>query len=132
MSLTRATMGRVLIIEERLTLTDAERALLTGLGYDVEVFRSARDGFRSFYTKRPDAVLVDLRVPDADADEVVRAMRAIDDTVPIVVMAADDDQVRDLLNDGVVDHLPTMTHLEAIERTVAAAIAFGPNRERIA
>lgn len=68
---------------------------LTGGGYVVDGFGSARD-FRSYLDKQqPDLVILDLMLPDADGMEVCRSLRNDKATaaIPVIILTARDTEM---------------------------------------
>jgi two-component system, OmpR family, KDP operon response regulator KdpE len=66
------------------------RALATNLehrGYRVEQVGCARDALRAWDARRPDAILLDLGLPDFDGVDVIRRVRR-EATTPIVILSA--------------------------------------------
>ena len=77
---------RVLIIDDQRDIRAPLREFLQGRGYEVAEAGSARAGREAFLSVRPDAVLLDYELPDANALEVIPQLRELDDAVPIVVI----------------------------------------------
>src|SRR5574340_584203 len=77
----------VLLIEDekimRITLEDALKAA----GYDVLPFENGEDALARFANESPDLVVTDVRLPDIDGFEIVKAVAAGSST-PIIVMTA--------------------------------------------
>ena len=61
-----------------------------GLLPQAEFFEAAdgKTGLALFQTMRPELVLTDLLMPNMTGEELVRSIREIDATVPIIVMTA--------------------------------------------
>lgn len=77
----------VLIIEDEQPIRRFLRTTLESQGYRVREADTASDGVLQARTHRPDLVLLDLGLPDADGLEVTRLIRS-DSSVPIVVVSA--------------------------------------------
>src|SRR5262249_27545828 len=56
-------------------------------GYDVETARTGAEGLQEAADATPDAVIVDLGLPDLDGVDVVRALRGWS-SVPVIVLSA--------------------------------------------
>jgi two-component system NarL family response regulator len=52
--------------------------------------RSGREAVAQFEAMRPDAVLMDLRMPDMNGVEAIQAIRALDGTARVIIMTAVD------------------------------------------
>ncbi len=75
---------RVLVVDDEATLSDLVSMALRYEGWDV---RSAGDGLSAVRFARefaPDAVVLDIMLPDLDRLEVLRRMRADAPEVPVV------------------------------------------------
>ncbi len=82
-----ATPGaRVLIIDDEPSILRAVRTMLVHHGYQVETATTAGEGLQAVTQRRPDLILLDLQLPDADGTDVIRAVRARGST-PIIVLS---------------------------------------------
>ncbi|GAA1862165.1 response regulator transcription factor [Pseudonocardia ailaonensis] len=81
---------RVLVVDDEATLSDLLSMALRYEGWEV---RSAGDGLSAVRTARefkPDAVVLDIMLPDLDGLEVLRRMRADASEVPVLFLTAKD------------------------------------------
>jgi len=82
------TRNRVLLVDDEAVIRSAIRKFLTAAGFDVteaENRASAQLKLRSF---RPDAAIVDYKLPDGTALDLLPQLRAIDDSMAIIVLTA--------------------------------------------
>jgi DNA-binding response OmpR family regulator len=77
---------RVLVVEGGEDGAVSLTALLRLKGFDARTARTAADALRHVSKDRPDAVVLDPDLPDADGCEVIRRVRACPDPPPIVVL----------------------------------------------
>jgi two-component system KDP operon response regulator KdpE len=77
----------VLIVEDEAPMRRFLRAALSARSFRVAEAASAREGIVAITAERPDVVLLDLGLPDADGIEVARGLREWTD-VPIIVLSA--------------------------------------------
>jgi two-component system response regulator MprA len=98
---------RVLVIEDDDAVRAAvRRALLLG-GYEVLLAENGEQGLLSAQTDVPDAIVLDLGLPDIDGMQVTRTLRQSGDRTPILMLtarAAIEDRV-DGLDAGADDYL---------------------------
>lgn len=88
--MTEPTGGPTLLLVEDDEGTRAELVRnLRGHGYRVVEAATAAAAMRAWEARRPDAVLLDLGLPDRDGLDVIRRIRK-EGTVPIVVLSARD------------------------------------------
>jgi DNA-binding NtrC family response regulator len=82
------TRRRVLIVEDEELLRTGIREYLRHRNYDVrevETCAAAQKTFRSF---RPEAVILDYRLPDGDALDLLPRLREIDPSAALVIMTS--------------------------------------------
>jgi two-component system KDP operon response regulator KdpE len=77
----------LLLVEDDPDLRSSLSASLAGLGYVVRQAGTARDALEAWAAARPDLILLDLGLPDADGLSIVRHVRR-DATTPILVISA--------------------------------------------
>jgi len=77
--------------------------------------------------RRPDAVLLDIDMPEVSGEEVLDRLHALDRSVPIVMLTgnADADLARRFLRKGAFDYVAKPFQLDVLERVVATAVAVG-------
>jgi two-component system, OmpR family, KDP operon response regulator KdpE len=80
-------MFRVLVVEDDAHIRAVLRTLLESAGYRVELAENAARGLIEARSHRPDAVLVDLGLPDRDGQQLIRDIRQFS-PVPILVLSA--------------------------------------------
>ncbi len=86
-----------------IAIVDDDAAIRTALGralrmenYDVELFEDGSSALKSVQLRAPDAIVLDLQLPDIDGLEICRRIRLAGDTTPILMLTA-----RDAVNDRV-------------------------------
>ncbi len=80
---------RILVIEDDRRLRDMLRRNLIFEGYTVETAEDADEAFQSMRERMPDAIILDLMLPDLDGIEVCRRIREASN-VPILILTARD------------------------------------------
>ena len=98
---------RVLIVDDDRALRDALRRALVLVGYEAHAATGGQDALTKAAALRPDAVVLDIGLPDIDGLEVCRRMRAGRNRVPILMLTARDavaDRI-DGLDAGADDYL---------------------------
>jgi two-component system, OmpR family, response regulator len=81
---------RVLVVDDEATLSDLLQMALRYEGWDV---RTAADGLSAVRVARdftPDAVVLDIMLPDLDGLEVLKRLRASAPEVPVLFLTAKD------------------------------------------
>jgi two-component system KDP operon response regulator KdpE len=78
--------GRVLIVEDEPALLRALQISLRARGYEVTTSTAGQDALVEAARRPPDAVLLDLGLPDLDGTEVIRELRSWS-AVPVIVLS---------------------------------------------
>ena len=98
---------RILVVDDDRSLRDALRRALTLGDYEVALAEGGQDGLTKIATEAPDAVVLDIGMPDIDGLEVCRRLRSAGNRVPILILTARDavaDRI-DGLDAGADDYL---------------------------
>jgi two-component system KDP operon response regulator KdpE len=82
---------RVLLVDDEPQIVRAVRTLLQGVGYTVETAATGEDALVSAAVKPPDAVILDLVLPDRSGSDVCRELRTWLDA-PILVLSVIGDE----------------------------------------
>jgi two-component system KDP operon response regulator KdpE len=82
-----ATRAIILIIEDDSAIRRFLRIALEGRQYGVIESPDATEGLRQFGDHAPEAIVLDLGLPDRDGVEVVKEIRKVS-TVPIIIVSA--------------------------------------------
>ena len=80
----------VLIIDDEWAVSRAISARLEASGFTTRVAAGGLEGLAAIDRSRPDAVLLDLRMPDMDGLEVLRRIRSGPDgaAIPVIMISA--------------------------------------------
>jgi two-component system, OmpR family, KDP operon response regulator KdpE len=80
---------RILVVDDEPQIHRFLRPALEAAGYAVERAATAAEGLRLAASRAPDAILLDLGLPDLDGQEVLTRLRGFSD-VPVIVLSARD------------------------------------------
>ncbi len=80
---------RVLVVDDEPQILRFLRPSLAAAGYDVVVASTGAEALHAATTQAPDAILLDLGLPDMDGKDVIARLRSWS-KVPIVVLSARD------------------------------------------
>ena len=81
-------MSRILVVDDEPTIIWGFREFLTGEGHDVLTAGSAEEALQTVTETRPDAVVLDLRLPGMDGLTAMADLRKDLGEVPVIVMTA--------------------------------------------
>ncbi|RZT42904.1 hybrid sensor histidine kinase/response regulator [Cupriavidus agavae] len=84
------TQPTVMVVDDSLTVRKASQRLLTRAGYKVVLARDGVDALRQLQEVMPDAMLVDIEMPNMDGFDLTRNVRADSNTthMPIVMITS--------------------------------------------
>ena len=115
---------RILVVDDEPAVrTSVERALRLE-GYDVELAADGREALGQLAASAPDAVVLDVLMPEVDGLEVCRRLRGLGDRTPVLMLTARDavqDRVAGL-DAGADDYLVKPFALEELLARVRALL----------
>ncbi len=120
-------LPHLLLVDEDPAVGEAVAAMVAG-SYTVTCVDSGRGAFEAVHRERPDAVLLDVALPDIDGYAVTRELRArpVTADLPIVLMSHDPSGGGEV-GEGADDHLTKpfdaavlLARLDAVRRRLAA------------
>ncbi|MET8306883.1 MULTISPECIES: response regulator transcription factor [unclassified Micromonospora] len=116
-------MSRILIVDDDSDLLNACRVGLRALGHDVRTTETGIDGLNEVALRPPEAIVLDLGLPDIDGLEVCRRIRTWSD-LPVVVLSADSSEDRkvDALDGGADDYMTKPFGMRELDARVRVAL----------
>jgi len=79
--------SRILVIDDEAAIRESLRMILEYEDYEFVGASTGQDGISQIQRERPDLVLLDIKMPGMDGMEVLRKVRTIDDTLPVVMIS---------------------------------------------
>jgi len=115
----------VLVVEDRDALRTMLRLALEAQGHGVVEARDQPEAEAVLGARRPDVVITDLRLPAGDGLGVLRAVKAADASVPVVVMTAYGgiQEAVAAMRDGALDFLAKPVDPDHLNLVVERALA---------
>ncbi len=80
--------ARLLVVDDHLEMARLIADVLSESGYQVDVADRGRTAVELLEKRMPDAVITDLRMEDVDGLDILQAVKALDPTVPVIIMTA--------------------------------------------
>jgi len=77
---------RVLIVDDEAAIRTAMRGFLEGSGCTVQEASSCTEAERLFAAARPDVAVIDFRLPDGNALDLLPKLKQADASVPVVIL----------------------------------------------
>jgi two-component system response regulator MprA len=82
--------ARILVVDDDPRVLEALRRALTLKGFGVAVAEGGEEALSLLALGAPDAVVLDIQMPDLDGIEVCRRLRAAGDRTPVLMLTARD------------------------------------------
>lgn len=117
---------RVLIVEDERDLGEIFQDYIVSRGHAAEVVSTAEAALDRLQTSRPDAIVLDVKLPGMSGLEFMRLpdVRAADVAVIVVSGHATEDQARACLRLGALEFLPKPVPLEVLGAVLQHAEVF--------
>lgn len=83
----------ILVIEDQEDLAELYEEALKGVGYKVRNAFTGEEGLAEFKANGADLVLLDMTLPEMHGTQVLKGIRALDATVPIIIVTGEKDEL---------------------------------------
>jgi two-component system, OmpR family, KDP operon response regulator KdpE len=119
-------VATILLVDDDEALLRALRIGLAARGYHIELARTGADGVTQASLAQPDAIVLDLGLPDVDGVEVCRRIRQFS-AVPIIVLSAAATEQRKVaaLDLGADDYITKPFGMAELEARLRVALRRG-------
>lgn len=120
--------GRILIIDDYPGVRETLGAFLGALGHEVLLAGDGPEGLRMLAEEQPSLLFLDIVMPGMSGLEVIRRIRAIHSTIPVVMITGHDSPeiARELLLAGATDFIRKPLNLDYVQRVTEACLAKQP------
>lgn len=123
-----SSSGRILVIDDEPVVRESLAVYLGDSGFEVMTAANGDQGLELFRANRPDLVICDLRMPQVDGLDVLKAINAESAETPVIVVSGQGsmNDVVNALRNGAVDYLvKPLIELEVLEHSVRRALERG-------
>jgi DNA-binding response OmpR family regulator len=126
------TRGSILVVDDERELCSTLQDFFTEEGYQVDVAMNAGDALMLISLNRPDAVILDIRLPDRNGADLLADLMALDASIAVVMLSGSDDEAlaRATLKGGAFDYVRKPFDLDTLERAVSLAVTVGSQKPR--
>ena len=124
--------GSILIVDDEPAVAEMLRDIFVSQGYAVDGARNGGDAVMLASLSRPDAVILDIKLPDTTGAEVLTRLRELDDSIAVVMLSGSDDEdlARSLLKAGAIDYIRKPFKFDQLTQAVGLAVEVGKGRPR--
>jgi CheY-like chemotaxis protein/two-component sensor histidine kinase len=126
------TRRRILAIDDNEQNLRLVSAVLTARGYELLEARDATSGIAIARAERPDAILMDVMLPDVDGLSATRTLKrdALTSCIPVIALTANamPGDAQKAIESGCCDHVPKPVDVGRLVTAIESAIAAAPPR----
>jgi DNA-binding NtrC family response regulator len=77
---------RILLIEDDENVAEVLADAFSADGHEITIAHSGEEGLTYFAHDRPDAIVLDVRLPNLNGVDVLRQIRSVDPALPVIIM----------------------------------------------
>jgi two-component system response regulator (stage 0 sporulation protein F) len=120
-------LGRILVVDDEEPVRDVLCEYFESQGFGVEAAPDGEAALAALGRRRPDLVLLDVRMPGIDGVEVLRRIRRADPEVPVIMVTANEDVAlaKEMLKLGAFDYVAKPFDFSYLDRAVTAGLLQG-------
>ena len=128
----KPTRGAILIVDDEPAVAEMLRDIFMAQGYAVDGASNGGDALMLASLSRPDAIILDIKLPDTTGAEVLARLQEFDASIPVVMLSGsdDEDQARALLKSGAMDYIRKPFQFDQLLQAVSLAVEVGKGRPR--
>ncbi|HEX9007164.1 MAG TPA: response regulator transcription factor [Bacteroidota bacterium] len=86
-------MSTILVIDDDASIVRGLEEALTGEHYKVLSSLTGQKGLQLARSRKPDLIILDLRLPDRNGEEICQELRSTGMTTPIIILSSKGDEV---------------------------------------
>jgi two-component system chemotaxis response regulator CheY len=118
---------RVLVVDDSAAVRDICAQMLSNRGFEVVTAEGGVSAVAVYEATQPDAVLLDVQMPEMDGLSTLQALRALDPTVRVAMLTAnaDGEAVRRALALGALDYVLKPFRARRLAEAVDRLLASG-------
>jgi len=116
----------VLIVDDEESMLQYLSILLIREGYEVDTAKSGLEALQKMEKSPFDVVLTDIQMPGLDGIQVLKGIKAIDSTTPVIMITAyaDEQTAIDAVNHGAYSYLHKHSKNDEIKLVVRNAVSL--------
>ena len=117
----------ILVIDDEPHVSEMLREFFADLGYAVTVATTGREALRLVEENRPDAVILDMGLPDTTGDQLLPKLLALDSSLSVVMLSGhlEEDMARKAVAAGALRYLQKPFDFNRLRGTIVEAVEAG-------
>jgi DNA-binding NtrC family response regulator len=114
----------ILVVEDQVRLLHVIAEMIERFGYDARLAETAAEAYAFAAAERPNAVLLDINLPDAGGTQTLDQLRLLRPDVPVIMVTANADVVlaRETLARGAFDYVMKPFDMDHLGQVLKAAL----------
>ena len=115
---------RILLVDDEPELLKAMRIRLTSWGYDVLTAANGKEAIQLVKKEVPDAIILDIMMPDLDGVETLRRIRRFNKKVPVIMLTAyaSEEKMQNTESLGISAFIPKGTEFDNASQLIQVAL----------
>ena len=116
--------GRILIIDDETVILESLGMFLTEKGYEVRCALSMAEGLEKIDGFKPDAVILDIRLPDGDGLDLLKKLKSRNEEAAVIMITAfhDMDTTIRAIKLGATEYITKPIDVDELEKAVLRAM----------
>ena len=114
----------ILVVEDQVRLLQVIAEMVERFGYDTRLAETAADAYAFAEAERPNAILLDINLPDAAGTQTLDHLRLLRPDVPVIMVTANADVTlaRETLARGAFDYVMKPFDMGHLGQVLEAAL----------
>jgi len=113
---------KILVVDDDIEALEELKQALGGDGFELDFASNGFEAGRKIYTKKPDLILLDFKMPGLDGFEVCKILRMYEDTndIPIIAVTVlnTKDDIKKIKACGVKEYIPKPVNIEKLLKAI--------------
>ncbi len=113
-------MSKILVVDDEVKACELLKRFLEAKGYDVIMAHNGEDAIEKVKNEKPNAMLLDIRMPGMDGIEVLKRVREFDKDVGIIMVTAvkEEDVGKEALKSGADEYITKPIDFDHLETSI--------------
>ncbi len=113
-------MSKILVVDDEVKACELLKRFLEMKGYEVIMAHNGEDAIEKVKNEKPDAMLLDIRMPGMDGTEVLKRVREFDKDVGIIMVTAvkDEKTGKEALKSGADEYITKPIDFNYLETSI--------------
>lgn len=114
------TLPRILIVEDEANIRASLTEMLNQVGYETHSLENGDKALALLKTKKFDLILLDMNLPDMDGLTVLKQIRQLPSSIPVIILAAyaSLERTREALRLGAYDYLFKPCSIQDLQQSI--------------